>query len=582
MEHSSQNSGSRSREEADRVVFREVLASLLRAELYWTKLQRRSPIDGGRPGARTPPLTTEGKLRRARILLTRIQRLSQALKVSDVELRQAHAQLAEAQRLSKTGSFTSDLQMNRHQWSDEYYRIFELERGSQPSVEAVRERVHADDLPIFDAEIRRGIAGANADFTFRIVTPSAGVKHLRGVARVIDQVDGRPIFMGTIQDITQSKLAEAAIRASEANLRQVNSYLTEAQSLSKTGTFTWDVLADDHTWSAEIFRTFGFPLDAKVSLALIQAAIHPDDLSGVERVIGGALEGRDFDHTFRILTSSGAIRHAHVVAHRIQHLADRPVFLGALQDVTDRKVAEEGLAQARSELAHVARASALSLLTASVAHEVNQPLAGIIANASSCLRMLAADPPNIEGARVTTQRTIRDSNRASEVITRLRALFAKRPTAEEPVDLNDAAREILVLSSSELQQSRVLLHTDFAEGLPPVVGDRVQLQQVILNLVLNATQAMRGIDGRPHDLRVSTAFDEREVELSVRDSGPGAAAENLEELFNAFYTTKPDGMGIGLSISRSIILAHGGQLRANANDGPGLTVSFSIPFPARR
>ncbi len=254
------------------------------------------------------------------------------------------------------------------------------------------------------------------------------------------------------------------------------------------------------------------------------------------------------------------------------------MFVGAVQDVTDRRLAEEGLARARSELAHVARATALSALTASIAHEVNQPLAGVITNANTCLRMLALDPPNIEGARATGQRMIRDGHRASEVITRLRALFARRPPGNESVDVNDAAREILLLSASELQSERVVLQTDLAGDLPTVVGDRVQLQQVILNLVLNAAQAMRGIEGRPRELQLSTARHAADqVMVSVRDSGVGAAPDNLEQLFNAFYTTKPDGMGVGLSISRSIIEAHGGRLWARANDGAGLTVSFSIP-----
>ena len=191
--------------------------------------------------------------------------------------------------------------------------------------------------------------------------------------------------------------------------------------------------------------------------------------------------------------------------------------------------------------------------------------------------MLAANPPNVDGAQATAQRTIRDANRASEVIKRLRALFARRPSGGEPVDLNNAAREVMALSSSELQRARVVLQTDFADDLPTIRGDRVQLQQVILNLVLNAAQAMRTIDDWPRDLRVSTAFDDKgQILLSVRDCGVGAEVEHLEELFNAFYTTKSDGMGVGLSVSRFIVEAHGGRLWAIANDGPGLTFSFSL------
>jgi signal transduction histidine kinase len=220
----------------------------------------------------------------------------------------------------------------------------------------------------------------------------------------------------------------------------------------------------------------------------------------------------------------------------------------------------------------------LGALTASIAHEVNQPLSGIITNASTCLRMLAAEPPNLEGARATAQRTIRDGKRASDVLQRLRAMFGRKQPTLEPVDLNDAAREVLALSSSELQGSRVILRTDFGEGLPIIRGDRVQLQQVILNLVLNATDAMKEIDDRPRNLFVSTARDEADrVRLSVRDSGIGVDPRHFEKLFEAFYTTKRHGMGVGLSISRSIIESHGGRLWAAAHDGPGATFSFSIP-----
>ena len=426
----------------------------------------------------------------ASIALDRAQ-VDEALMAREAELRRAHAQLAEGQRLSRTGTFTADLQMDQHEWSEECYRIFEIDPATPPRVQAVRERVHPDDLTLFDAAIERGMDGGDADFTFRVVTPVAGLKYLRDVARVTEHVAGRPILTGTIQDVTESKLAEAALTAQEAELRRAYDYLTEAQRLSRTGSFTWDVLADEHNWSEEIRRIFGFAPDAQITMGMIQALVHPDDMAEVERVIGGAAVGRSFDLVFRIRTVAGEVRHAHVVGHRIEHITDRPVFLGAIQDVTDNRVAEERLDRARRELAYVSRVTALSALTASIAHEVNQPLAGIIANASTCLRLLAADPPNAEGARATAQRTIRDANRASEVIKRLRALFARRPPVSDPLDLNDAAREVLTLAASELESARVVLQTDLTGELPTILGDRVQLQQVILNLVLNAAVAHR-------------------------------------------------------------------------------------------
>jgi PAS domain S-box-containing protein len=372
---------------------------------------------------------------------------------------------------------------------------------------------------------------------------------------------------------------DEALRASEAELRQAYVQITEAQRLSQTGSFTSDVAADEHRWSDEIYAIFEFPRGQAISMRMVQAVLHPDDRaqfdSGFARALGG---GADFDGEFRIVTPSGRLKHLRCVAHRMTQAEGRFVFTGAIQDVTARKLAEEALNRARAELTHMARATALSTLTASIAHEVNQPLAGIITNASTCLRMLAADPPNIDGARATAQRTIRDGNRASDVIQRLRALFARRPPAMEPVDLNETALEVLALSASELQRRRVFLRTDLAENLRAVTADRVQLQQVILNLVLNAADAMNAVEDRPRDLLVTTALNPTgDVCLSVRDAGEGIDPQILERLFDAFYTTKADGMGVGLSISRSIIQGHDGRIWASANDGPGATFAFTIP-----
>jgi signal transduction histidine kinase len=247
-------------------------------------------------------------------------------------------------------------------------------------------------------------------------------------------------------------------------------------------------------------------------------------------------------------------------------------------DVTERTVSEEALAKVRSELAHVSRVSSLAALTASIAHEISQPLFGIVANTDTCLNRLAAEPPNVAGAEEATRRTARDVKRAVNIVKRLRALFAKRHPTRELVDLNDATREVMALSWGDLQRKRVVVCLELAEKLPKITGDRVQIQQVILNLLMNAANAMRGIEA---SLRQATVRTERatmtSVRLSVRDTGVGIAAQVAERLFDAFFTTKTEGMGIGLSISRTIIESHSGQIWAEANDGPGATIAFSIP-----
>jgi signal transduction histidine kinase len=244
---------------------------------------------------------------------------------------------------------------------------------------------------------------------------------------------------------------------------------------------------------------------------------------------------------------------------------------------------DAALDKVRSELAHVTRAMSLGALTASIAHEVNQPLAAIVTNASACLHMLAADPPNLEGARQTARRTIRDGNRAGDVIARLRALFGKEAAAAESLDLNEATREVLSLVSNDLWRNRVVLRVELDDDPLLVIGDRVQLQQVILNLVRNASDAMRDVNDRPRHLLVrAEREDGRGARFIVKDSGVGLDPQTAERLFEAFYTTKSDGMGIGLSVSRSIIENHGGKLSAAANDDQGATFSFSIPELADR
>ena len=383
--------------------------------------------------------------------------------------------------------------------------------------------------------------------------------------------DGPPSFTGYLRDITQRKRSEEELRRSQA-------FLAETRRLSSTGGFYKRIATGEIIWSEEVYRIFEFDPTAPLTLERILTRVHPDDIHAFNEMLDRQQRGANYEQDYRLLMPDNSIKYLHVVAHSAQDQDGQPEYMAAVQDVTQRRLSEEALAKARSELAHVARVTTLGALTASIAHEVNQPLAGIITNASTCLRMLAADPPNVDGARETARRTIRDGNRASEVITRLRALFSKKNASTEMVDLNEAAREVVALSLSELQRSQVILRQELADDLPPVTGDRVQLQQVILNLLLNAADAMRDINDRPRLLVIRTERDtDDNIRLSVQDTGVGFEPQTAAKLFDAFYTTKSGGMGIGLSVSRSIIESHLGRLWAAANDGPGATFSFSIP-----
>ena len=368
-------------------------------------------------------------------------------------------------------------------------------------------------------------------------------------------------------------LSEAALKRSEA-------FLAEAQHLSRIGSFAWRVATDEITWSEQLYRIFEFDPQVTVTLELIGSRVHPEDLPLLRDMIERASSAAsDFQYEHRLLMPDHSVKYLHLIAHGTQNEDGELEYIGAVQDVTNRRLSEEALGKARSELAHVARVMSLGALTASIAHEVNQPLSGIITNASTCMRMLDAEPPNVDGARETAKRTIRDGRRAADVITRLRALFTSKEAAMELVDLNDATREVIALSRTELERNRVIPRLELKDELPTVMGDRVQLQQVILNLLRNGSDAMSRVDDRPRELLFRTEVEEGDrVRLSVQDAGVGFELQSLDRLFQTFYTTKEDGMGIGLSVSRSIIENHRGRVWATPNDGPGVTFSFSIPY----
>ncbi len=375
-------------------------------------------------------------------------------------------------------------------------------------------------------------------------------------------------------DLSEQKRAERALRRSEA-------FLAAGQHLGQIGSFSWRVAKDEITWSDELYRIYEVEIGVPVTLELIRSRVNPEDVSLIEKMkmVDQAREGgHDFDWQFRLLMPDNSIKYMHAVAHATRDQDGQLEYIASVQDVTARRLIEEARDKARSELARVARVMSLGTLTASIAHELNQPLSGIVTNASTCIRMLANDPPNVDGAIETARRTIRDGNRASEVITRLRALYSKKEASPEAMDLNEATREVIALSLSELQRKRVVLRQELADNLPLVIGDRVQLQQVILNIVLNASDAMSGVVDRPRELVIRTERDkEGGVVLTVKDAGVGFDLRAMDKLFEAFYTTKNGGMGMGLSVSRSIIENHRGRLWATLNDGPGATFSFSIP-----
>ena len=314
-----------------------------------------------------------------------------------------------------------------------------------------------------------------------------------------------------------------------------------------------------------------------------QAAVHPDDL---ERVLDnwrtGIAKGEPLEYDLRFRRADGDYRWFHVRAVSLRDTRGNVTkWYGVATDIEDRKRAEEErerLRQVEADLAHINRVSMMGELTTSIAHEVNQPLSGVVSNASASLRWLAREVPNVEEVREGLHRIVRDGKRAGEVIARIRALTRRAQMPREKLDLNETIREVLALVGDEAKRRSVIIRTRFAEDLSPVSGDRVQLQQVVLNLVMNGIEAMSSVEDRSRELIITTRnVDADRVQASVEDSGIGIDPQKLDKIFDSFYTTKPGGMGMGLSISRSILQAHGGRLWAAANDGPGTAFHFAIP-----
>ncbi len=524
--------------------------------------------------ARAHPLRdAAGRIEQWYVLATDIderKRVEDELRVRELSVRLLVESLDSIPALTMVANESGEIVFANRQVLDYYDRTLEEVKVWATSANIL----HPDDLEHANQVVAAALAaGVACEDEYRLQRHDGVYRWFEGRYSPVRDAAGRIVnWFVLLVDIDDRKRSEEEVRRSEA-------FLAEGQRLSATGSFHWRVATGEITWSEQLYRIFQVAPGAAVTPLLYRARVHPDDVALTEVLGADAQSGaRDLDVQHRLLLPDGSISFVHLVAHAIRGADGGLEYMGAIQDVTQRRLSEEGLSKIRSELAHAGRVMSLGALTASIAHEVSQPLSGILTNASTLVRLLAADPPNLDGVRETARRTVRDADRASEVVSRLRALFRREAASSEPVDLNQATREVLTLSASELSRGRVIVRTDLAADLPAVHGDKVQLQQVVLNLVLNAVDAMAGVDDRPRDLMVATRReDDGRVRLSVRDAGVGVDPQEIEKLFDAFHTTKTEGMGIGLSISRSIIEAHDGRLWAEANAGPGATFSFALP-----
>jgi PAS domain S-box-containing protein len=416
------------------------------------------------------------------------------------------------------------------------------------------------------------------DLSFAVNTSTLGTA---GIAAITFIVLGLALLTSSVD----RRFTTRSLELQEEKLRRSEAYLAEGQRLTHTGSWAWNVATRRSAyWSQENYRLFGFdPEEGIPSDEVFYQRVHPEDRDRVRREVflEKPEEGSHFEVDFRIVLPGGAIKYVRSTGHPVRNISgDLLEYLGTSIDMTERKRADEErerLRQAQADLAHVNRVTTMGELTASLAHEVNQPIAAAVTNANTCLRWLAGDTPNLEEARAAAMRVVTDGRRAAEIISRIRLLFKKGTPERELVDVNDVVREMIVLLRGEAARHNISVRTELAPDLPQVMGDRVQLQQVMMNLMINGIDAMKDVDGMRELTIKSQRAENQPLLICVSDTGVGLPPQQADQIFNAFFTTKLHGTGMGLSISRSIVESHGGRLGVDPNSPRGASFHFTLP-----
>ncbi len=612
-------------------------------------------------------------------------------KQAEEKLRQSEAYLSEAQRLSRTGSFGWRVSTSEIIWSEETFRIFQYDQTTKPTVELILQRVHPDDAALVEQTIERASQdGQDFEHEYRLVMPDGSVKYLHVVAHALGVESGSAEFVGAVMDVTAAREAEDRIRLiidtvpaliwtarpdgsldfisgswldyAGTTLEQLLELGWEAQChpddiervLSKwraalatgkpvelearyrgaDGKYRWfldravplrDEMGDIVKWygslhdiedrkraeealrqSEEQWRDvfennpvmyfmadaagtvmavnrfgaehLGYNVDELIGRPVL-SVVHESDREAVQRTVAGCLEqlGRAVSWEARKVRKDGKVLWVRETGKAVPRV-NGPIILIACEDLTEQKRAEEALRHAQADLARVNRVTAMGELTASLAHEVNQPIAAAVINANACLRWLAGGTPNLEEARVAATGAVKDAMRAADIISGMRLLFKKGAPEREPVDVNEVIQEMIVLLRSEATRYSILVRTELAADLPRAMGDRVQLQQVMMNLIINSIDAMKDVDGTRELAIKSQRAENEHLMVSVNDTGVGLPPQQADQIFNAFFTTKLHGTGMGLSISRSIIESHGGRLWAADHAPRGASFRFILPI----
>jgi PAS domain S-box-containing protein len=510
-----------------------------------------------------------------------------AAKESERKLRRSEAYLADAQQLSRAGSWALDARSQKFLYrSAEVYRLFGIDSKESPASPIFRERIFPEDLRrIVETEDKAIREKTDVEIDFRIALPDGSTRRVHSVGHPVLDGDGNVVEMiGTHMDVTEQYAAKEALQKAFDALRESEERFRDYAETASD--WLWETAPDQRiTHISEHVNRYGITSSSLTNLARWEYATdvetEPEKWRRHREMIDARLPFRDFVYCAPSETGSAV----YVQTSGKPFYDANGNFLGYRGVATDITAtiradhAEEALRKAQAELAHITRVTTLGELAASIAHETNQPLAAVVANAEAALRWLDRETPDLDGVRRSVKWIIEDGHRATEVIRRVKALAKKTDLEKGPLDINEAIREVVALVQRELTSHGVLLQTELAPALPMILGDRVQLQQVIINLVMNSIDAMQAVTDRPRELVIRSRQDEtNRMLVSVTDCGVGVSAENADRLFNAFFTTKSSGLGMGLSICRSIVEAHGGQLSASANEGPGATFQFVLPL----
>ena len=498
---------------------------------------------------------------------------AQKLELQEEKLQRSEAYLAEAQRLTHTGSWAWRVVGGAAvHLSEEWYRIygFDPENGP-PAFEECRQRTHPEDRAKWQGAIDRAIAEKSEyEVEFRTLLPDGSVKHIRTVGHPVLNASGDLVqFVGSSTDITDRKRAEQATLLLAAIVESSHDAIV---SKRLNGVIT--------SWNKGAERLFGYAAEEAVGQK-ITLIIPPDRHDEERAIVERLMRGERVDHFETVrMRKDGSMLDVALTISPMKDAAGAVVGASKLaRDITERKRAEAALRQAQADLAYMSRVTTMGELTASLAHEIRQPISAAVTNARTCLRWLGREAPDVAEASEAASRIVKDATRAADIISRISLLFKKGALQRELVDVNDVIREMIVLLRGEATRHSISIRIELAENLPKVMADPVQLQQVFMNLMLNAIEAMKEGSGGS-ELTIKSEAEDGQVLISVSDTGVGLSPEQVEQIFKAFFTTKDTGTGMGLPISRSIIESHGGRLWATGVPGSGATFQFTLPATA--